>query len=250
MPGHSIPGVKGFKGTSLEDGRAASSAFQMKESPLHEKLESGLGWTKKEKGKDKDKYLSRSKLAGESGTSYAIRQAMRLWHERKNKKEKEENPSKVMEEKTNEDKTKTESEYAEFGTDPRQDQNNYDEHGNYKPDYPDIYPDFEIAPTLSSEGKMESLISDLPEDHPGRGGEIDPDYVPEWEKGGVEEVVEEEEPSLKDLSSGATTSDWDAKSEGGHSMNDLVRMRDEARNNGDKELEEEIQASINEGYKR
>ena len=33
MPGHSIPGIKGFKGTALEDGRAASSAFQMK-SPV------------------------------------------------------------------------------------------------------------------------------------------------------------------------------------------------------------------------
>ena len=30
MKGHSIPGIKGFKGTALEDGRAASSAFQMK----------------------------------------------------------------------------------------------------------------------------------------------------------------------------------------------------------------------------
>ena len=33
MKGHSIPGIKGFKGTALEDGRAASSAFQMK-SPV------------------------------------------------------------------------------------------------------------------------------------------------------------------------------------------------------------------------
>ena len=28
MKGHSIPGIKGFKSTSKEDGRAASSAFQ------------------------------------------------------------------------------------------------------------------------------------------------------------------------------------------------------------------------------
>jgi hypothetical protein len=34
MKGHSIPGIKGFKDTTLEDGRAASSAFQM-QSPLH-----------------------------------------------------------------------------------------------------------------------------------------------------------------------------------------------------------------------
>jgi hypothetical protein len=33
MKGHSIPGIKGFKGTTLEDGRAASSAFQM-QSPF------------------------------------------------------------------------------------------------------------------------------------------------------------------------------------------------------------------------
>ena len=30
LPGHSVPGIKGFKGTALKDGRAASSAFQMK----------------------------------------------------------------------------------------------------------------------------------------------------------------------------------------------------------------------------
>jgi hypothetical protein len=29
MPGHSFPGVKGFKETTKEDGKAASSAFQM-----------------------------------------------------------------------------------------------------------------------------------------------------------------------------------------------------------------------------
>ena len=33
MKGHSIPGIKGFKSTALEDGRAASSAFQM-QSPV------------------------------------------------------------------------------------------------------------------------------------------------------------------------------------------------------------------------
>ena len=32
MKGHSIPGIKGFKGTAMPDGRAASSAFQMQEA--------------------------------------------------------------------------------------------------------------------------------------------------------------------------------------------------------------------------
>ena len=33
MKGHSIPGVKGFKGNSQSDGRASSSPYQMKDSP-------------------------------------------------------------------------------------------------------------------------------------------------------------------------------------------------------------------------
>ena len=32
MKGHSIPGIKGFKDTTMPDGRAASSAFQMQEA--------------------------------------------------------------------------------------------------------------------------------------------------------------------------------------------------------------------------
>tara|TARA_R110002012_G_scaffold317066_1_gene532875 strand:- start:4 stop:468 length:465 start_codon:yes stop_codon:yes gene_type:complete len=43
MKGHSIPGIKGFKSTALEDGRAASSAFQMqspvKQDVIKEQLE-------------------------------------------------------------------------------------------------------------------------------------------------------------------------------------------------------------------
>ena len=43
MKGHSIPGIEGFKGTALEDGRAASSAFQMqspvKQDVIKEQLE-------------------------------------------------------------------------------------------------------------------------------------------------------------------------------------------------------------------
>jgi hypothetical protein len=41
MKGHSIPGIKGFKGTSKEDGRAASSAFQIK-TPLLEETRTTL----------------------------------------------------------------------------------------------------------------------------------------------------------------------------------------------------------------
>ena len=185
MKGHSFPGIKGFKDTSLEDGRAASSAFQMKESPLiEEKQERDIEKEKLEfddptKGLDLSGGLSesRTKLPGESGPTFLQRQAQILakrWkEERKAKKDKEENPSKVLDEKT--------EEYAEFGTDPRDKSEfpeHYDEHGNYKPDYPELYPDFELTPTLSSEGTMESLIEDLPEDHPGRVGEVDPEYDP------------------------------------------------------------------------
>ena len=134
MKGPSVPGIKGFKGTSLEDGRAASSAFQMKGSPLHEELESGLDWTKKEKSKDKDKYLSRSKLAGESNASYAIRQAMRLFQEardrRRKKKEKEDKPSKSHEETTtkyDEDKvTKEEQKLQEMENEAKASQESVD----------------------------------------------------------------------------------------------------------------------------
>ena len=85
LKGHSIPGIKGFKGTSLEDGRAASSAFQMEKSPLHgTELESGnLNFAKEELGEQNKDYMSRTQLEGQSGVNYALAQAQRLAQARK-----------------------------------------------------------------------------------------------------------------------------------------------------------------------
>ena len=54
--------------------------------------------------------------------------------------------------------------------------------------------------------------------------------------------------SMEQKATGATTKDWKAKSEGGYSMNDLARMRDEARTSGDTKLQKRIQAIINKAY--
>ena len=119
MKGHSIPGIQGCKTTTLEDGRAASSAFQMK-SPLQE-TETKLDFEDPTKDMDLTGEInqSREQLDGESGYAYAMRQAALLRERRKNKEEKEtkkeEDPSGVQEDQTTkydveEDKT-TESNY-------------------------------------------------------------------------------------------------------------------------------------------
>jgi len=167
-----------------------TSAFKM-ESPLRETDNSQMKFDEIEIPKI-TRNMSLEQGDEESGWQYLTRQlGIRQALKNKKKKTQETDPSKNQKDQTN--KYDPKSEYAEFGTDPRQDDNNYDEHGNYKPDYPELYPDFEVAPTLSSEGKMESLISDLPEDHPGRGGEVDPNYVPPWQTPSdkKEEVKEE-----------------------------------------------------------
>jgi len=106
MPGHSIPGIKGFKSTSLEDGKAASSAFQMKESPFQERNveEEKLDFDDPTAGLDLSGGLdkSRSKLEGETGITFFQRQAQLLADRKRAKKEKEEEPSKVLDEKTDE----------------------------------------------------------------------------------------------------------------------------------------------------
>lgn len=104
MKGHSIPGIQGCKTTTLEDGRAASSAFQMK-SPLQE-AETELEFDDPTKDMDLTGGLnkSREQLDGESGYAYAMRQAALLRERRKDKKEKEkkkeEDPSGVQEDQT------------------------------------------------------------------------------------------------------------------------------------------------------
>ena len=104
MKGHSIPGIKGCKTTTLEDGRAASSAFQMK-SPLQE-AETELEFDDPTKDMDLTGGInkSREQLSGESGYAYAMRQAALLRERRKDKEEKEtkkeEDPSGVQEDQT------------------------------------------------------------------------------------------------------------------------------------------------------
>lgn len=119
MKGHSVPGIKGFKDTTLEDGRAASSAFQMK-SPLEVELELDDP-TKGEKfseGIDE----SYGKGKDESSTEYLMRQMRLLRDERKAKKEqKENNPSETQEEQTTKYDT-TDLEKGQQGPHPEGDQ--------------------------------------------------------------------------------------------------------------------------------
>ena len=72
LKGHSIPGIKGFKDTTLEDGRAASSAFQM-QSPLHE--EDGSDAYELDdiniKSSDFNPNRAAAQAAGQGGLAYA-----------------------------------------------------------------------------------------------------------------------------------------------------------------------------------
>jgi hypothetical protein len=70
MKGHSIPGIKGFKGTTLEDGRAASSAFQM-QSPLHEEGDAYELDDINVKSSDSDANRAAAQAAGQGGLAYA-----------------------------------------------------------------------------------------------------------------------------------------------------------------------------------
>ena len=72
MKGHSIPGIKGFKNTTLEDGRAASSAFQM-QSPLHEEDDGSDAYELDDiniKSSDYDPNRAEKQAAGQSGLGY------------------------------------------------------------------------------------------------------------------------------------------------------------------------------------
>ena len=112
MKGHSIPGIKGFKGSKLKDGRAASSAFQM-QSPFNKTTlgdTSDLEWS----DIDKQEYLANrasAQKAGQSGVDYGVQELIKASKRLKAKKEKEENPADVMEEKV-EENTPTPEELA------------------------------------------------------------------------------------------------------------------------------------------
>lgn len=102
MKGHSIPGIKGCKTTTLEDGRAASSAFQM-QSPLHEtKLgDTELSWDEKREEQDYTANRASSRKEGQSGVEYGIQELIKAKNRLKAKKDNEENPSAKIEEKIN-----------------------------------------------------------------------------------------------------------------------------------------------------
>ena len=97
LKGHSIPGIKGFKDTTLEDGRAASSAFQM-QSPLYVETNSDVTLDTSDPTKDldlsggMDKSLTKSNK--ESSAQYLFRQKM-LFNQRKEDREKEKAKSSV-----------------------------------------------------------------------------------------------------------------------------------------------------------
>ena len=96
MKGHSIPGIKGFKSTTLGDGRAESSAFQMK-SPFQERPVLGddtdLDLTDPTEGEKFSEGIDKSygKGKNESATDFTIRQIRLLQKEREALKEQKEN---------------------------------------------------------------------------------------------------------------------------------------------------------------
>tara|TARA_R110002012_G_scaffold164157_1_gene326574 strand:+ start:1125 stop:1793 length:669 start_codon:yes stop_codon:yes gene_type:complete len=80
MKGHSIPGIKGCKTTTLEDGRAASSAFQM-QSPLHEEGDGSDAYELDDinvESSDYDPNRATVQRADQSGVNYALQQLGRL----------------------------------------------------------------------------------------------------------------------------------------------------------------------------
>ena len=84
MKGHSIPGIKGFKDTTLEDGRAASSAFQM-QSPLHEEGDDTYKVNPIHvESSDFDPNRAEKRAAGQSGLGYMGQEFSKLeWRDGK-----------------------------------------------------------------------------------------------------------------------------------------------------------------------
>tara|TARA_R100000544_G_scaffold36470_1_gene24864 strand:+ start:428 stop:1063 length:636 start_codon:yes stop_codon:yes gene_type:complete len=85
MKGHSIPGVKGFKTTTLEDGRAASSAFQM-QSPLHVEGDAYELDDINIKSSDSDANRATAQRAGQTGANYGMEQLIKLGGRLRDKK--------------------------------------------------------------------------------------------------------------------------------------------------------------------
>ena len=83
MKGHSIPGIKGFKGSALEDGKAASSAFQM-QSPLYEEeIENpyeDVEFVKKELGEHyQDEFLRWKEQGERTGVQYGMEELVKMF---------------------------------------------------------------------------------------------------------------------------------------------------------------------------
>ena len=114
MKGHSIPGIKGFKSNSKKDGRAASSAFQMKKSPLNQEgkdkavtLDASMDWSKIAPAVEEDISAS-AKEEGQGGWNYAIQEIAKAIKRKKAAKAAEEaakTPSEKLDEKINQDIT-------------------------------------------------------------------------------------------------------------------------------------------------
>jgi len=144
LKGHSIPGVKGYKGDKLEDGRHGSSAFQMASPNKETKLDFGTDELEKEYQKSKEATPTWS--GPKEGWGYAAFELAQLAKRRKGDKPTKEEIEKVQD---------VEQEVENVETDEYKDKNkypeNFDKHGNYKGDLPEIYPDFNPTP---NEGKL------------------------------------------------------------------------------------------------
>jgi len=88
MKGHSIPGIKGFKDTTLEDGRAASSAFQM-QSPLYEEGDAYELDDINIKSSDSDANRATAQRAGQTGANYGMEQLIKMGGRLRDKKAEE-----------------------------------------------------------------------------------------------------------------------------------------------------------------
>ena len=85
MKGHSISGIKGFKDTTSEDGRAASFAFQM-QSPLHEEGDAYELDDINIKSSDSDANRATAQRAGQTGISYGMEQLIKMGGRLRDKK--------------------------------------------------------------------------------------------------------------------------------------------------------------------
>ena len=77
MKGHSIPGIKGFKSTSKEDGRAASSAFQQTDNiiPPPTLDDDEFKYEAIEPAKKED--ISAGTYGGQGGVNFALQEIIK-----------------------------------------------------------------------------------------------------------------------------------------------------------------------------